>query len=1154
MDEEEQKNNGLLKQTGNALKEGAKKQAKQATKKIIKKVIMAILPYLIKIIAIVVCIVTIFSLFSWLLNLKASAEAKNADAFAVKYVNGSSASGDVAEKSLGNIIIDVNNRDETTGAYILNYEFYDENGNLYTETDAIAKIKNDIIKENETLSIGNFSDSELKIIGALMYNGLKVNRYNENELKALVIFTKADIASNNFDLRERDKIGTEVKIEDLQNNDFVYGTLQIHRTKAYSGSDNNQKLQFISYEQFSAMQQEKNGNITNYFSINEDGNVVFAKESSTTTTYTYYECTDGKNKKLSTNEIEQKIPEDNIYENKTEKNISIIPIDYKQNLSKYTVNYGLLSDLLTITDNVDFCLELAQLALNGKIVINVKEELTISDITKINTYTQTKLLYDYVDYEISGENENKEENWTEIKNGSGNPNNSDILKTTYGWDASCSSKVVEGNSYTGTKEYTWTYKNIDYKLERHYANYVDSAWVLYKKETETTKTPLASLGFSEKLIGLLEEDIKYEDTTITEKYTKQEKIIYKIEENSYSENKSCTYEISEVDSWYLKYQKENSNVKTERKSVVEPAISIEGTFSQELVEVLNTEDQNEINKNAEVKNYINDIVKKYKEEKSAVNVESKITKLVIKERTKIDQEEVYSSEKESYIKTYRFEENETETTEAQIKNIKYVNNSPTFTNEDSEEIGFLYIYDKYRKQGIDLFLENDAEDQLFELLDEDTSTSKYSNTLKYLLYVYDGLDRGVTEINVKIINLAGLNSVSGSSTSNYIKAWENSALYEYEKGQSSIFPTGYITEDGTCYIVYEDGSYGHNNIAYGICTFISSSTGKVERADFGKGYYNWKKEFSDKGISVETWNEGTEVDKTIVDSIYESILKENFIKPVNTYLKDNLSDYKFSKAQKNALVAIKYQYGNLGNFAEAYKASLNADGTLNPELIKRTFKVNGALVFNYTKTVNDRKYANWLLFTEETYIDRNGNKMPLASGNIIEAAYEVAEHYLSASQPVHYAGNSVTSETNATLNGIYLTPNNLLQEDWDLPIEQPEKYGIVCATFVSLAIWKAELIDAQTIQQFGYHGTGGIHNLLTDREGWEKIESYDELQAGDVVHMDGHVYIYLGDNKAIDQNYCVISSSGTNNRNCVIDINNNLNYKTKFIEGFRYVG
>ena len=265
--QEKQKKDGIIKKTGNELKKGAKKQAKKAVQKVVKKIIMAILPYLLKAIAftIIVIIITI-SIKNFIDKLTGDA-SKDANAFAVKYTASStggvssntgsgstgspSNSGETAsqESSLNNIVVDFNNITEN-GAYKLTYEFRDKDGNLYSEEQAITNIKEDLLKVNEKLDITQFSNSELKIIGALMYNGLMVESYDEKELKALVIFLKADIASQSFNLRNREN--TDIDIESLRQSDEIYGTLELHKTTIETDESGNIKykpikLQYIPY-------------------------------------------------------------------------------------------------------------------------------------------------------------------------------------------------------------------------------------------------------------------------------------------------------------------------------------------------------------------------------------------------------------------------------------------------------------------------------------------------------------------------------------------------------------------------------------------------------------------------------------------------------------------------------------------------------------------------------------------------------------------------------------------------------------------------------------------------------------------------------------------------------------------------------------------
>ncbi len=70
-----------------------------------------------------------------------------------------------------------------------------------------------------------------------------------------------------------------------------------------------------------------------------------------------------------------------------------------------------------------------------------------------------------------------------------------------------------------------------------------------------------------------------------------------------------------------------------------------------------------------------------------------------------------------------------------------------------------------------------------------------------------------------------------------------------------------------------------------------------------------------------------------------------------------------------------------------------------------------------------------------------------SGGTLVEAAYEVADHFLNSGVTVHYAGSSVLEATN---NGRYCIFNDI-QGAWDKPIQDPSRYGVICATYVSFS-------------------------------------------------------------------------------------------------------
>ena len=1122
MDEEKSKQkqqDGLVGKVGDKLKKGSKDMAKQAMKKIFKKIIMAIVTVILKVLLpMIIIAILIASFWNWIEGLT-SKSSDDANAFSVDY------SSDVTDETNPNRIVVDSNTVSENGAYSLNYEFEfkDEEGNPYTEEQIIEKIKEDLLEKNNDLDLTQFSNSELKIIGTLMYNGLMVEQFNEEKLKAIVIFVKVDIATQSFDLRSSGEIGQEVSLETLSDSDEVYGTIEAHRTKVKRDNDGNVTgyeevtLEYIPYGDsetqgtFCYMVNQKDEEVINKFSIDEEGSLVVAKWSKTTTENQYL---DEAGNELSDKDME-KIPEENLREEINETYITKSqPIEYKQYITKYTTPYGLLSDLLIVTDNVEFCKELAQQALNSKIVINVKEELTTTTTDTTSNYTQTTLLYDYVKYEVSGQKENTTSEWVQILSGNGAPSESDVLRDTYGWNSTLYYEVEPGGDYSAYKVYVWTHEDVKYKL-RNLNAITSSSWILFRMSQDTTYEDLPTENNSNNTVGdLINLDNKhiteeYEEYTIDEDYTADETFKYTIKSHTYSERNTYDFEISEVDGLYLKYKKQYNPPESETTPSGNSSNN-NGQYPEESTQILKTNDSTQINDDEHVTRFITAREEKYKQDHSgAENVKCDVTELTVKTKAKTDSTESYSST----TTAYKFGEEVADTTEVTFKNVE-LNGQPTFTATDKngeDEIGFLYIYDKYRKQGVDLYLENDAEDQLFSLLEKKSTTQNLSEVMKYLLYVYDGIDRGVRELKITIIDIAGMKGIKGNSTENYIKAWENGALWLYETGQSTVFPTGYLTDDGLNYIVFEDGSAGHNNIAYGWATFISdSNNGNTYHSTYGTGYYNWETEFAAVGIDVRTLKEGAPVDKKSTDEVFQNEILPYFEDAVDQYLQNHLPEYEFSQAQKDALISIHYQYGNINGFADAFKSSLNDEGVIDAENLRLNYSR-----FNYSGTVNDRKYANWLLFTQETYIDRSGNEIKALGGDILNIAKTIHD-YMSDPEHLYYyclIGKSDYEYVHRN-NGLSCGLAQTFEES-----QKPGNYGYrltCCATYVSWVLQEAGYIEEH------YDSTNLEDALLGKyQDEWIPVDSYDDLEPGDIVFMDtnggnngerSHVQIYVGDN------------------------------------------
>lgn len=115
---------------------------------------------------------------------------------------------------------------------------------------------------------------------------------------------------------------------------------------------------------------------------------------------------------------------------------------------------------------------------------------------------------------------------------------------------------------------------------------------------------------------------------------------------------------------------------------------------------------------------------------------------------------------------------------------------------------------------------------------------------------------------------------------------------------------------------------------------------------------------------------------------------------------------------------------------------------------------------------------------------------------------------LSAAQALHDAQTS----WNYSLSSPPLTGGNI-----EKAIDNPGK-GTCCATYVSSVLYKAGSVTESEINGINYNLATDVSALLQSK-GWQKITSYSNLQAGDIVFMTsssypnsvGHVQIYAGD-------------------------------------------
>lgn len=212
-----------------------------------------------------------------------------------------------------------------------------------------TKIDNvDIIETDDGYAFDIDLDARVdEIIKTLDENDSNVYNYisEKNVKEYLKDFIKAELITQYPDLRSAEKIGTPTKEGEFQ------GCIEIHRALP-DGTE--KKLTFVPYDTFNS------GTIdsTNYFTLDEDGNLVFSGWTRTTTNVT------------------SNVPDVENIVNKVEYKVTNKPINYKSTVEKYTMPFDFLWALTVMGDDEEFSHNVAKLALDSQIIFTVQDNLT----------------------------------------------------------------------------------------------------------------------------------------------------------------------------------------------------------------------------------------------------------------------------------------------------------------------------------------------------------------------------------------------------------------------------------------------------------------------------------------------------------------------------------------------------------------------------------------------------------------------------------------------------------------------------------------------------------------------------------------------------------------------------------------------------------
>lgn len=317
----------------------------------------------------------------------------------------------------------------------------------------------------------------------------------------------------------------------------------------------------------------------------------------------------------------------------------------------------------------------------------------------------------------------------------------------------------------------------------------------------------------------------------------------------------------------------------------------------------------------------------------------------------------------------------------------------------------------------------------------------------------------------------------------FIAGWEDSSVWRFLNGKAeySSYLGRVITEDKQYFVCYTDG-YGDRNYGYGVCHYTGDSWNNVDA-------------YKQEGINIkeDKYNNigSSKLETEIVINVYkiEANSKRDAIK--KELKKANIS---LTSNQLDALTSVYYQYGNIGNFCEAYKKYGDTDALRdNAYAYGATYKYYFKEVKPGGDNARKRGEANWKLFHNGKYIVQGGEELDVSSYN--------------------ESGSSSSSNTktdDATRNKILKIANSKKGCSYKFGAKGPNSFD--CSGF---AYW--------VYKQAGINIPGSSDGYKS-YIGTKKEKKISEAKPGDILHIlgsergksVGHVAIYIDENTTIE--------------------------------------
>lgn len=789
--------------------------------------------------------------------------------------------------------------------------------------------------------------------------------------------------------------------------DYIQGIVKVKR---YSiNSDGTEIATYLTYktpEEFETLKAnyKSSGDRTvfNHFTINSQDDLVIAYYKQENQTSEYTEGNADPN-------IE--IPAE---ENYTTYTIDTKELNYRNAIVQYTMPYGLFVALTMYGDDADLANEIAKLIADSEMVIGIRDNVTTTVTTTYDRYLREEKIREYARVQATALETTKEVSGTFYKYIL-NPVSGDTSRIKESRDVEADfSANAENTKLTNISETPYYEKkkvkteitnsvamNIEYidgwcfNHEMTYEAKVtdtssDSEVAEINEEYTTTKEyndgKITNLSELTQVNSLMQENSNL--NTIRSEAT--ENLISAVGDNILLNNinselaKNTTLQANSTDATrVLNYYRTNNSYGSLASMIISGNSSALDNISKEfLKQVLGRDvtDTELADIKAKVREDYNSIANYYGSEDYKNRILSNSISITI-----VD----YGIEQQERIV------NKTVTTTVNTNTKQYIKISTqtiekTSKNPDKGEENFVSILCDSSHRKAKQSLTGSSSEWFFDTLEKNEDTACLIDLLRYLFYKATSTDYGVTEyeFDFTLKSYSTMNAVGNVGGANaikrFIQAWENSAIYNYivGVGDGGKYVTQVNGQD--YYAVYYGGpSDPTYNLTFGIV--ISRNYNDAYFAEYGVT--------SDELRSYTTDGQAfTSLTTEQVDEVYGKIVNTKVESIKNSTVGLNLTD-----AQIATLVSIAYQYGNIGNFVEAYETYYL---TGQYDEFQSKFRTNTS---NYTPLdvdstnnkegrISNRVEANWKAFHEGICLDGSGNEIVVLTGNASDGEFTKIEN------------------------------------------------------------------------------------------------------------------------------------------------------------------